>query len=888
MATIRQYTPNDFQATSQPIVEAPTAIDFSPIVQLGQALRQKQQKEEYDAGVIEGQNAQVAAGDKTLVTKDADGFFDSFSAKGFQKGAEAAFSLKKQAGLKAKTIELETKYQYDPEGFTKAFDAYKEEYLTGLPAEHSADIFLAADDLSLGAKSRIDQNVIQKGREDQQFTLAQKASEIAGRIQIEVERDGMVSPETQAAMGALQDSMDSAEMSNAFKLSTQDAWKAATIQSNAIHAYKNATDKGSVESAILNGTGEWEGVSFEDRQKALQGIAVFSRKEDANTTARNKVLGREIDAALDVSKSGNQPQNTEALIQRAVDSGDIDLIDKAQKLAAQEGVRGNVELYKTMGLDSMTDTQAAIDAAANAAGGYTPALVAAKEALAKKRGELEAAQKQDDMLAYGMANDTTPDEQIDATGRLLDPDTRALQVERTRALYGADTNFYTQAELNQYKQTWEAGDLVSRKAMISAIVEQTPPDELNRVVSAIAPKNAELAVVMSAVENGRHDIADAIVEGADAQKNMPDLYKGEDWTNAKAYTTVAVQGLFPLDKTGATVKPVADAVTNLIASDVRAGRVTTADINDSYVEKATARLFGVAELPTMNGQKFIPFEAGMTPDQHETILDNLSADPTAAANLLKSMSSNGTLPRDMMGQYGTDIDAQDVFERGKLVYVGPNKYYIAMPRSQDEIDMGADNDLILRDAGTGRPFVFDYDKIKNPPRQEAMKPEDLARAQDNPFRTAIGQRESGNDYTAVNSFGYSGKYQFGAQALADVGLIDPKKYAAAKNAGKNNKQILADASNWTIAGGQQAFLKAPDLQEKAYTDYTRRNIDALHDLGVITADTDPSDAAGYLAVAHLLGPKGALAFKNGVNGSDGYGTKASTYFAMGKKAVTKE
>ncbi|WP_440163252.1 hypothetical protein [Actinobacillus pleuropneumoniae] len=42
---------------------------------------------------------------------------------------------------------------------------------------------------------------------------------------------------------------------------------------------------------------------------------------------------------------------------------------------------------------------------------------------------------------------------------------------------------------------------------------------------------------------------------------------------------------------------------------------------------------------------------------------------------------------------------------------------------------------------------------------------------------ALAKRESGGDYTAENSYGYLGAYQFGAAALVDVGLIQKDKYA---------------------------------------------------------------------------------------------------------------
>ena len=881
MAKIQQYTPQDFVSQGQPIVQAPTQFDGTSLIRLGTDLRNQAKKDQYDAAVIEGQNAQMAGDGKTLATKDF-GILDRFSEKGFKAGAEAAYAIQKENSIKTKATELEDQFKYDPDGFQTAMDSFRDEQMKDLPASQMAGLFASFDGVKLLGKSRIDQNVIQKGREDQQFTIAQRADEISRQIQNEIEDSGEVSETTKAQMDALQGSMDDAELSNQFKLATQDSWRNATIASTALHQYKTAADKTAVENALLEGTGDWADVPFSEREKALQAINVFTRKENATNEAHKKVLGRQIDDALSVSKSGNSPVDAQTLIDAAIKSGDVDLIDKAQNLAAQEGVRGAVEVYKTMGLDDMEEAAIEIERAAAAKGGFTPQLVAAKEALAKKRGEFEAAQKSDDILSYAQINDGIPDERVDAGGRLLDPTVRQMTVNRARALYRSDVNFYTQDEITQFKNTWENGDANSRKSLIATLTEQTPDDELDRVIGAVAAKNPEMAVVMSSIEAGRHDIADRIVDGGDAQKNLPDLYKGEEWSKAKVSTVQSVQSLFPLDKSGATIRPVADAVTNLMAADIAKGKLKASDVNASTVETYTASLFGVEELPEINGVKTIPFDAGMTPDEHEKVIEDITADPATADRIIKSMASNGTLPRDMLGGYGADVPAEDIFERGKFIYVGPGKYMIAMPRSADEVAAGADDDLILKDAGSGKPFIFDYDRVKNPPVSNVV-------TQTSAFANTIGKRESGNDYKAENAFGYLGKYQMGAAALADAGILDIAIYRRAKDEGMSNKDILTKLPNvWKVDGGKAAFLQSPEMQERVFEDHTKRNMDALTQLGVIDDQTSKEDAAGYLAVAHLLGPRGAANYKKGINGKDGNGTSASTYFELGRKSVTAE
>lgn len=146
------------------------------------------------------------------------------------------------------------------------------------------------------------------------------------------------------------------------------------------------------------------------------------------------------------------------------------------------------------------------------------------------------------------------------------------------------------------------------------------------------------------------------------------------------------------------------------------------------------------------------------------------------------------------------------------------------------------------------------------------------------YADKVGERESRNNYKAENTIGYLGKYQFGAQALEDLGFIKP----GASKKGKN-KEVLNDPKNWNLAGGKQEFLNSPDLQENAFALYTSKNYGALVRLKVLNKDSTAEEKAGYLMAAHLLGPGGALKLKQGEVGKDAYGTTSSSYYALGSQ-----
>ena len=145
----------------------------------------------------------------------------------------------------------------------------------------------------------------------------------------------------------------------------------------------------------------------------------------------------------------------------------------------------------------------------------------------------------------------------------------------------------------------------------------------------------------------------------------------------------------------------------------------------------------------------------------------------------------------------------------------------------------------------------------------------------NSYAQKLGQRESGaKGYSTVNTIGFVGKYQFGAAALEDLGLVKP-------GTGKKGNKALNDPANWNTPGGLQGFLADSNAQENAFKQYTNTHYQQLLKAGVITPQSTPEEVAGYLATAHLKGIGGAIDLKNGKSSTDAYGTSTSSYFALG-------
>jgi hypothetical protein len=123
------------------------------------------------------------------------------------------------------------------------------------------------------------------------------------------------------------------------------------------------------------------------------------------------------------------------------------------------------------------------------------------------------------------------------------------------------------------------------------------------------------------------------------------------------------------------------------------------------------------------------------------------------------------------------------------------------------------------------------------------------------FKEALAFKESRGNYFTVNTFGYMGKYQFGASTLDVIGI-------------KNTKN----------------FIKNPVLQEQAFLLNTSRNKwvlrrDIKRFSGRWVGGIKVTES-GILAAAHLAGPGSVKRFlrSGGEEGfNDAYGTSIESY-----------
>ncbi len=141
---------------------------------------------------------------------------------------------------------------------------------------------------------------------------------------------------------------------------------------------------------------------------------------------------------------------------------------------------------------------------------------------------------------------------------------------------------------------------------------------------------------------------------------------------------------------------------------------------------------------------------------------------------------------------------------------------------------------------------------------------------------ALGQRESANDYTAVNTLGFLGRWQFGAAALEDLGVI---KKGASKNG--SNKQVLGNPTNWVVPFSREHFLQSTEQQDIVMENWLNLMAKRLGS----KRGKEQGDISGMLAAAHLGGVKNAKKLKtSGADFKDAYGTSIKEYYNLGANA----
>lgn len=178
------------------------------------------------------------------------------------------------------------------------------------------------------------------------------------------------------------------------------------------------------------------------------------------------------------------------------------------------------------------------------------------------------------------------------------------------------------------------------------------------------------------------------------------------------------------------------------------------------------------------------------------------------------------------------------------------------------------------------------------------------------LKSALGMRESSNNYKAVNQFGYIGKYQFGATALIDLGYLarntsqqtlytltkliadeeTPPIGSSEEVLAKHSSVMSLNSKYWLGKDGvystKKGFLDRPEIQEKCIDRWLVILQKTLIRIKVIDNETTAQESGGFMCASHLIGCGGARDMKNGITKKDGNGVTGEIYYKLGYAAIS--
>ena len=142
------------------------------------------------------------------------------------------------------------------------------------------------------------------------------------------------------------------------------------------------------------------------------------------------------------------------------------------------------------------------------------------------------------------------------------------------------------------------------------------------------------------------------------------------------------------------------------------------------------------------------------------------------------------------------------------------------------------------------------------------------------FVRAIAMRESSDNYTAKNRYGYLGRYQFGLARLTDLGLCE----RIPGTVGWSNKVFRWKTDeSWS----EELFLASPGLQDRIFELHVGMHKKFILDKYRARLGHKVNGVritlSGTIACFHLLGHGGFQHFLKGEDASDANGTMASDY-----------
>jgi hypothetical protein len=150
------------------------------------------------------------------------------------------------------------------------------------------------------------------------------------------------------------------------------------------------------------------------------------------------------------------------------------------------------------------------------------------------------------------------------------------------------------------------------------------------------------------------------------------------------------------------------------------------------------------------------------------------------------------------------------------------------------------------------------------------------------FEDAVKMLESSNRKHIINRLGYVGYFQFGVQALEDLGYLRKGEYKRMKKMKVSQKTFITKYARWKKGLNLHKFLKYK--QREAFRKFTKKNFENFARNGYLKHIVSEKVLQAILLSAHLVGVNSVKKFLKGQlpeGKKDANGKNMLEYFTLG-------
>jgi hypothetical protein len=128
--------------------------------------------------------------------------------------------------------------------------------------------------------------------------------------------------------------------------------------------------------------------------------------------------------------------------------------------------------------------------------------------------------------------------------------------------------------------------------------------------------------------------------------------------------------------------------------------------------------------------------------------------------------------------------------------------------------------------------------------------------------STVMSESHGGGLAATHRLGFVGRYQAGAEFLAQAGYVDRDALGHAMAGHKSEwawaksgdmAAFLENTSHWSNGLSLDAYKRSPELQDKAFKLNAEQHHQRAVDQGFLGEDEKPARVAGFLKAAHIVG-----------------------------------